>query len=883
MDGCLTEAGLNRYHAGELGEAEDARVREHLSECQACARLDAEVVARHENIVAQFRGLSRVETALAPAATPPDRHTVPDHPSGNHTVRLHAVELEGYQVIREIHRGGQGVVYQALQISTKRKVAIKVLLEGPFASEQARGRFEREIELVASLQHPNIISVFHSGETPHGQQYCVMDYVQGLRLDEYVREKSLTLEETLRLFATVGEVIQYAHQMGVIHRDLKPQNILVDAQGSPKVLDFGLAKMLAGPVDRVMTVTRAVLGTLPYMSPEQARGNLGEVDTRTDIYALGVILYELLTGHFPYPVDGHMADVLKHITETPPTPPSHKWSSNSGITRRSARRPRSGECPIDDEVQTIILKTLAKERQRRYQSAGELARDIQRYLAGEPIDAKRDSGWYVVRKFIGRHSVSVTVATAFVLLVLGATIGLTITLKQVQYQRDRANTEAARADRRFNDVRTLANTFLFDFDDKISNLAGSTPAREFLVQTALKYLDGLASEGLDQPRLQHELLTADFKVGDIQGHPYSANLGDTDGALASYRKSLQIAETLSSARSNDASHRRDLILVHNRIGDIFGGAAGKPQEALASYNRSLKIAEDLYSPDPTSDLARRDFAYSYERIGEMLAATDKIDEALASYHKSLSSREALAAADPNDAATRRELAVCCNKIGDVLRQSGKADEALANYRRSLEIAEDLYAADPTSAVARRDLAYGYNKIGQVLAAAGSNDQALACYYKYSEICQALLGADPTNATARRDLAISYNKIGDMLTATGDTDHALRKYRTSLRMVEELHEADPSNAQILRDLAVGYYLLGRGKATAASDMKKPIRERRAHWCEARASCQRSLDLFMEMRERRILPAMHARDSEVVATEIARCDAAIAELDQAEQVP
>jgi tetratricopeptide (TPR) repeat protein len=197
--------------------------------------------------------------------------------------------------------------------------------------------------------------------------------------------------------------VQYAHQRGVIHRDLKPSNVLIDAHGDPKVLDFGLAKLLAGPLDSVVSITQDVIGTLPYMSPEQARGNPDEVDTRTDVYALGVMLYELLTGNFPYPVIGQMAEVLKHIAETPPTPPTRKWTKGSGVTQRSSKRLRAGECPIGDEVQTIVLKALAKERERRYQSAGELARDIGHYLASEPIEAKRDSGWYVLRVALRRN------------------------------------------------------------------------------------------------------------------------------------------------------------------------------------------------------------------------------------------------------------------------------------------------------------------------------------------------------------------------------------------------------------------------------------------------------------------------------------------------
>ena len=315
-----------------------------------------------------------------------------------------ADSIPGYEIIREISSGGQGVVCQALQKETRRKVAIKVLSEGAYAGKSARRRFEREIELVGSLRHPNIVTVFHSGATPDGRQFFVMDYVRGVPLTRYVRENKLTLEHALELFMKVCDAVQYAHQKGVIHRDLKPSNILVDSDGEPKLLDFGLAKQVGGPEHTLVSLTGQVVGTLPYMSPEQARGNPDEIDTRTDAYALGVILYEMLTGQYSYPVVGQMADVLKHIAETEPTPPSRSWKSDSGIAQRSARRKlRVGECPIDDEVQTIVLKLLSKERWRRYQSANELQADIDRYLSGEPIEAKRDSGWYVLKKNLWRY------------------------------------------------------------------------------------------------------------------------------------------------------------------------------------------------------------------------------------------------------------------------------------------------------------------------------------------------------------------------------------------------------------------------------------------------------------------------------------------------
>lgn len=324
--------------------------------------------------------------ATAPRASP-DPHERPLSPVGP--------SIEGYEILRELGRGGQAVVFQAIQKSTKRKVAIKVLVEGPYASKAALGRFEREIELVAHLRHPNIISVFHSGQTSDGHHYFVMDYVRGIPLHQYVRDNKLTLEDTVALFATVCEAVQYAHQKGAIHRDLKPANILVDANATPKILDFGLAKLLGGPEGTLISITQQVVGTLPYMSPEQVRGNPDEIDARTDIYALGVVLYELLTGHYPYPVVGQLLDVLRNIAQTPPTPPSRAWQLSSGVARRVTSRFRKAHCPIDRTLEAIIMTALTKTREQRYATAQILADDLRHYLAGERISVRPRSRWHL--------------------------------------------------------------------------------------------------------------------------------------------------------------------------------------------------------------------------------------------------------------------------------------------------------------------------------------------------------------------------------------------------------------------------------------------------------------------------------------------------------
>ncbi len=314
------------------------------------------------------------------------------------------VQVPGYRIVREIGRGGMGRVHEAVQLSTRRTVALKFILEGPFSSEKTRQRFEREVEILGQLNHPYIVAVHDCG-TAGGHFYFVMDYIAGQSLHAWMADGERPIDQTLRLFSKICEAVNAAHLRGVIHRDLKPANIRIDAAGEPHVLDFGLAKLMPDQITEdtkpaMMTMTGQFMGSLPWASPEQAEAVPSKIDTRTDVYSLGVILYQMLTGKFPYEVIGNMRDVLDRIIKAEPVRPST-------IRRR-----------INDEVETIVLKCLQKEPDRRYQTAGELARDIQHYLKGEPIEAKRDSFTYMLRKQLRRYRVPVTIAAVFVLVVL---------------------------------------------------------------------------------------------------------------------------------------------------------------------------------------------------------------------------------------------------------------------------------------------------------------------------------------------------------------------------------------------------------------------------------------------------------------------------------
>ena len=385
----------------ERSEAIAALVDEFFERRQAGENLtpeqfSAEHPAQAEELRAHLAGLPLIDAACkldsGPVARAPTRVT-----RGLPTI-------EGFDLIEEIGRGGMGIVYKARQLSTKRVVALKVISAGPFASESAVRRFEREVELAARLQHPSIVRILEGGEVA-GQKYYAMDLVEGARLDHHLATARPGLQAILGILERICEAVDYAHGHGVVHRDLKPSNVLLDDEGNPHILDFGLAKATdqadtGEAVTAYVSLPGQVLGTLFYLSPEQATGDPDEIDTRTDVYALGVVLFEALTGSLPFDTSGRPSQVIQRILETSP------------------RRPSSLSEQVDDEVETIILKALAKDKVRRYQSAGEMGEDIHRYLEGEPILAKRPSSYYVLRKKLRKHRWQVTLGAAIAALAL---------------------------------------------------------------------------------------------------------------------------------------------------------------------------------------------------------------------------------------------------------------------------------------------------------------------------------------------------------------------------------------------------------------------------------------------------------------------------------
>ncbi len=425
--------------------------------------------------------------------------------------------IAGYKLLEEVGRGGMGVVYKALQIATKRNVAVKVMLSGPFASPKAQRRFDREVQLAARLRHPRIVTVLESGQVASGQKYFAMDYVSGSPLDVYLAQAHRDRRAILALFIDICEAVDYAHNNDVIHRDIKPANVLIDVNGNPHIMDFGLAKDVDSrdkddTVSGDVSMPGQVLGTLRYLSPEQAAGTVEEVDVRTDVYALGVMLYEALTGVLPYDTSGRPSEVIRRIQEDPPVRPS-------GL--------KSG---IDSELETILLKALEKEQARRYASAREMGEDLRRYLAGEPILAKRASTLYLLRKAVRRHRAHLAVAAVALALGVGGLLG-GFAWSQHVLERQRAEQVAVAR----SEVQRLQLGLEFG-DTELSKEALYAFARHHdvpeatLVSARARWEDGLVDEAIEMLRGELSATPSSWACRELLAEFYRHLIDEPDAA-----------------------------------------------------------------------------------------------------------------------------------------------------------------------------------------------------------------------------------------------------------------------------------------------------------------------------------------------------------------
>ena len=738
-------------HALALGAAERA--------AYVSAESDGDEELRHE--VTSLLACATTTTHFAdPAALPADamldRHFGP------------------YRVVRSLGFGGMGAVYLAMRDDDqfRRRVAVKVV-RPELMDEQMLRRFHNERQTLAVLDHPNIVRLLDGG-TQDGVPYLVMDHVEGQPIDQYCESHKLSVPERLQLFRAVCGAVHYAHQNLVVHRDLKPGNILVTPEGVPKLLDFGIAKMLRPEYSSQLSgYTRTALQPLTpeYASPEQLLGQ--PVTTASDIYSLGVLLFLLLTGHHPFQDQSKsVADLVHAICETEPEKPSTLVLREASRVGASPRiRPRNLSRRLRGDLDRIVLMAVRKEPQRRYASAEHLSEDLRRHLEGKVVLARKSTWTYRLSKFALRHKPGVA-ATVVAAVLLVASAAMTIQQKR-------------RAERRFTELRQFANFTINGLDDAFRE--GLTPGRKKLVEQALGYLDGLGREAGGDEKLMAELMAGYLKMGDILGNPFVPSLGETAAAQASYRKALLLAASLARAHPADPAATRSLALASVKLADVLA-FSGDRVAAIAAYGQAGAAYRRLLEKDRATPEVMRDLMNVDVKIG---SARDQLCDsvgALDAFRDALSIGEAWLDIDvkarPAVAFAKERVAFFAVMSGETAGVEPPIREALQYYQQA--------AGEKPSLRALRNIAKTYKTLAEVEKRTGKPVEALAGARQSLAITEKLLAGDPQNKQYQIDLHQALLLLVDLLRSSGQTREARAVTARALEFLDPLvHQPEPS--------------------------------------------------------------------------------------------
>jgi non-specific serine/threonine protein kinase/serine/threonine-protein kinase len=707
-----------------------------------------------------------------------------------------------YRIEQRIGEGGMGSVYRASREdgAFRMMAAVKVIRSGLDSAGIVK-RFRNERQILARLSHPNIARLIDGGVIHDGRPYFVMEFVEGQRLNEAA--EPLGLYQKLDLFRMLCKAVHYAHQNLVIHGDIKASNVIVTPDGIPKLLDFGVAR-LSEPdhhANAGLTMTFMPAAFTPdYASPEQVRGDA--LTTASDIYSLGVLLCELLTGRKPRKYTSPSPEaILRAIATQPPARPSEL----------------SGDTDLLGDLDNIVLKALEPDPANRYASAEQLEEDIRRFEAGLPVIARPDSFRYRAGKFVRRNRAIVLAVTLGIAALAG---GLATTLWQARI----AGIEKQRAERMFNDVRELANSFIFEIEQDIAKLPGSTNVRGKLVSRATQYLDRLAHESANDPQLQRELATAYYKLGDVLGRPDAANLGDTAGSLTSYRKALEMRERLAALNPQDEAMREVLAETYHRYSAVLK-VKGDYRGALGFDRKALTIREELLRRKP-DNRRRLHLGESYTAVGGSLSQLGLWNEVLDFRGKALAIYRQVDQEDKSEASARG-LAVAANRMASILSRAGDKQGAIRQYREVLALRTALLLRNPNDSDARLNVAGTQTSLGTTLIQAGGHSQeAIAMIGQALATYESVAAGDPKDVRVHSLLSSACMRQAEAFVAAGDVPRAMPLLARSLQLRTRLSNDSPLNAGAKGQVAEVHASLG-----AAHEAAGRTRKALEHYLEA----------------------------------------------------
>jgi non-specific serine/threonine protein kinase/serine/threonine-protein kinase len=656
-----------------------------------------------------------------------------------------------YEIVAEIGHGGMGEVYRAARIDGQfdQQVAIKLVRVG-LGSSFIVERFLHERQILASLNHPNIARLLDGGTTDDGVPYLVMELIEGERIDFYCQEQRLSVSDRLRLFLEVCSAVQYAHQRLVIHRDIKPGNILVTKAGVPKLLDFGIAKIVDPAGDAETTVARPM--TPEYASPEQIRGEA--ITTATDVYSLGVVLYQLLTGRSPYRISTKTPlGLSRAITETDPQRPStivmspvraDENASACAIRSEemmSAREPTPARLRrrLAGDIDSILLMALRKEPERRYRSVEQFADDITRHLNGMPVTASKGSWSYTANKFIARHRMGVA-ATALVILALVG--GILATERQARI----ARSERAKAQKRFDDVRQFSNALIFDIHDALQDIPGTTPARNLLLDRAVQYLDRVAKDAGGDSQLQRELAFGYQRLATVQGDSTVSNMGEVSASELSAKKATALFEAVAKANPTNTTDQLNVAMIYRKQGmsDIYY-PEGRPE-----IDRALAITDRLMRSDGQNPKVLIERAIELQVLAGSLDIAGDRDRSVAMFRQTRELLQAAAQREPSDHNMPERMAKTAVQLGFELAHTNALDEAQELLEAGIAAYETLLKNSSRPDIIH-DLAQSRIRLGQVLVMRGDFARANAEFDRAHAAVVPLAKSDPQNIVFRVDV------------------------------------------------------------------------------------------------------------------------------------